>query len=117
VRPSGRHGAGIIPERKETFRDCGESGQSTVGEIVGHCPHCRKPLSAVRVEKIDVEGNERYKANGVSYSCPACETVLTVGIDPASVKADGVFEIEQSLGRIREALIGVFDELRKLGSS
>ena len=59
----------------------------------GKCPKCEKVLNSVKIEKIDVSLNLQPKWLGVSYVCPNCSTILSVGIDPIALKTDLVKEL------------------------
>ena len=59
----------------------------------GKCPKCEKVLTSVKIEKIDVALNLQSKWLGVSYVCPHCSTILSVGIDPIALKTDLVNEL------------------------
>lgn len=52
---------------------------------LGKCPKCGEILTIVSVESVDGQGL-RVKATPpwplVSYSCPACHTIMSVGLDP-----------------------------------
>jgi hypothetical protein len=56
------------------------------------CPYCKAKITSVRAEDASV-ATVGMAWNGVSYSCPSCQSVLSVGIDQISLKADIVKEI------------------------
>lgn len=66
---------------------------------LGKCPKCNRAISAVNIEYVDVKLQHKKKWKGVSYSCPSCDAVLSVGIDPVALKTD--------------TINGVVEELRK----
>jgi hypothetical protein len=54
---------------------------------VGECPYCHRKVTKARVETITIEGGtQSYK--GVTYSCPYCQSVLTVSMDQIALNAD-----------------------------
>jgi hypothetical protein len=56
------------------------------------CPKCGHPLSGVDGEHMPVfTGMQQW--NGIAYSCPACNVLLSVEIDPIALKADIVAEV------------------------
>ncbi len=58
---------------------------------VGKCPKCEKVLDHINLESIEVGFEPRWR--GLSYLCPFCHTVLSVGIDPFSLENDIVDRI------------------------
>ena len=66
----------------------------------GKCPKCEHTLNNVRIEPVDLvtgplAGAKTYK--GISYVCPMCSTVLSVGMDPIALKADTAKAVVQQL--------------------
>jgi hypothetical protein len=64
----------------------------------GQCPNCKTTISHVQLEGISVKAKGG-NWNGVSYLCPSCNCVLSVGIDPVALKTDLVREILENLRR------------------
>ena len=60
------------------------------------CPSCEAPVSRVKLHAVTVQAVGA-TWNGVSYSCPSCLHVLSVGIDPIAIKSDLVEEIVAAL--------------------
>jgi transcription elongation factor Elf1 len=60
------------------------------------CPKCEHSITHVQLEKISVKSKTDSWV-GVSYSCPYCHSVLSVGIDPLALKADTVSEVADRL--------------------
>jgi hypothetical protein len=69
---------------------------------MGKCPSCKAALSYVNIADVDVRAT-RNSWHGISYNCPLCLTILSVGIDPVALKAD----------TITGAVAGVIDFLKK----
>jgi hypothetical protein len=66
----------------------------------GKCPHCKAPISKVVMEGVEVVPGLDFTApvyNGVSYLCPACHSVLSVSLDPVSLKLDTISGIMERL--------------------
>jgi hypothetical protein len=62
----------------------------------GKCPSCHGAMLHVTVADIGVFAkNAQWR--GVSYQCPYCQTVLSVGVDPAALKSDLLDEILTTL--------------------
>ena len=66
--------------------------------MTGNCPNpeCKTPLDRVKVEHLRVEAAGG-PWTGVSYICPFCLMVLSVGIDPIALKADIVSEVLEGM--------------------
>ncbi|HWE93406.1 MAG TPA: hypothetical protein VG269_05475 [Tepidisphaeraceae bacterium] len=54
------------------------------------CPKCEKLISHVNLEKMGIHVNNQTQWNGVSYSCPLCQTLLSVSMDPIALNSDVV---------------------------
>jgi len=55
----------------------------------GKCPKCEKRITRVKIDSILGSvgiGQPDWKI--ASYSCPSCNSVLSVQIDPLAIKAD-----------------------------
>lgn len=63
----------------------------------GQCPKCGATVSYVNIESITIRAKPT-SWQGVSYLCPSCNAVLSVAIDPISLKADTVSEIVDHMG-------------------
>ena len=53
------------------------------------CPHCGDSVTHVDIEKVVLQSTPLNRYAGLSYSCPACNRVLSVTFDP-SVQADDI---------------------------
>jgi uncharacterized protein with PIN domain len=62
------------------------------------CPKCEAVLSTVHAEPITVK-TETGDWRGVCYVCPACSSVLSVGIDPMTLRNDLLEELLKRLGK------------------
>ncbi len=63
----------------------------------GKCPGCSKTLTYVKIEGMDIKQGFQSAFHGVSFLCPSCHVVLSVGIDPIALKADVVDEVVEKL--------------------
>ena len=60
--------------------------------MMAQCSKCGSLISSVSLNEISI--NAPADAwRGVTYACPSCNSVLGVGINPISLKADIVEEI------------------------
>jgi hypothetical protein len=60
------------------------------------CPKCETSLPYVNLEDVNVRAVGA-SWHGVSYFCPSCNHVLSVGIDPVALKSDLLEEIVKVL--------------------
>lgn len=63
----------------------------------GKCPKCEAVVSRAIVNTLDLDviGGTSYL--GVAYSCPACQTVLSVQMDPMALTAAIVTDVVAAL--------------------
>jgi hypothetical protein len=66
--------------------------------MYGKCPHCGGIVMTVNLTEVTVSATGQ-KWVGVSYQCPLCNAILSVGIDPVALKTDLRNEILAALGR------------------
>lgn len=52
------------------------------------CPKCGGAIGHVNLNGIDVHVGGQSRWHGSAYSCPLCSSILSVSIDPISLKAD-----------------------------
>jgi|GEM_PF-5246934 endogenous inhibitor of DNA gyrase (YacG/DUF329 family) len=48
--------------------------------MAGYCPKCSKPVERLETENVPLD--PKNYLGGVTYSCPACKTVLGAGFNP-----------------------------------
>ncbi len=46
------------------------------------CPHCNAAITRLNVEEIELERENGGPWKGVSYACPVCRKIITVGMNP-----------------------------------
>lgn len=65
--------------------------------MLGKCPKCEAVVSRAIVNTLDLDviGGTSYL--GVTYSCPACQTVLSVQMDPLALTAAIVTDVVAAL--------------------
>jgi hypothetical protein len=56
---------------------------------MGICPYCKTIVTNVTLGEVNVDQQWR----GIKYSCPSCQCILGVSIDPVALKNDIVAEI------------------------
>lgn len=67
----------------------------------GKCPKCEAVIIRVGVAAIDADpGPSRVSWHGLAYTCPHCQTILSVGIDPIALKADTVSETVAEIAKL-----------------
>ena len=66
---------------------------------MGLCPHCDAPVGRVTLHEVTASALFANQWRAVTYSCPACQHVLSVQIDPIAIKTDIVDELMRRLGR------------------
>ena len=65
---------------------------------MAQCHKCDNPLSYVNLENMSIHAKPQ-NWHGVAYVCPYCRSVLSVAIDPITLKNDTVTEIVDRLRR------------------
>ena len=66
----------------------------------GKCPKCNQIVSTISIENVIINaGFGRPSWEGIAYLCQYCNTVLSVQIDPVSLKTDLINELLKALGR------------------
>lgn len=64
---------------------------------VAKCPSCKKSLVSANAREMTIRTLSGGALNGISYSCPSCRTILSVGVDPYALMTDTVTEIVKKL--------------------
>lgn len=61
--------------------------------MIAKCPKCDRSPSSIRYDAIDLKkaGSDTWK--GVVFSCPSCDTILSVGVDFVALKGVIVNEV------------------------
>ncbi len=52
----------------------------------GKCPHCQKSIRKVKVEDVDICVGRQSRWKGFSYQCPSCSFVLSIQMNPLTLK-------------------------------
>lgn len=63
----------------------------------GKCPSCEKVINSIRIEQVDGQIHFRSTWRCISYCCPSCDAVLSVQIDPVSLKAEVIAGVVEGL--------------------
>lgn len=66
---------------------------------VGRCPKCEKVMANVTLQHVVLKVPLGREYHGVSYQCPLCQTVLSIGLDPLALKTDTVNDVLRALGK------------------
>ena len=64
---------------------------------MAECPKCEMSLSSLRVEPCTGEAQGAVGYRVVTYSCPFCLAILSVGIDPVAFMAEAIDEAKKKL--------------------
>lgn len=65
----------------------------------GKCPKCEKTMMAIQIEPVKLNQLFSNTYAGVSYQCPMCRTVLSVGPDFLLWPNDIAEAVANKLGR------------------
>jgi hypothetical protein len=67
----------------------------------GLCPKCGTTVSSAILETITIKGHRRASPTyrGVSYLCPFCGCVLSVGVDPNALRSEIAAQVLAGLRR------------------
>lgn len=61
------------------------------------CPYCEELTSHFDIKSVDINLKFKRAYRGVSYECPRCKNVISVGMDPIALKTDIVKEVVAAL--------------------
>jgi hypothetical protein len=64
----------------------------------GTCPHCKALVQRVNLANVNIITSDASWV-GASYSCASCGVVLSVSIDPITVKSDLKEEVSRARDR------------------
>ena len=70
-------------------------------ESYGKCPGCGQVTNTVKAGHIIVDVAPTTKWNGITYTCPKCNVILGVQIDPISIRTDIVNEVVEQLRKLK----------------
>jgi hypothetical protein len=65
----------------------------------GKCPHCEATIGHAKAEPIEIRVGTTEKYKGISYFCPSCHAVLSVGMDPLGLNENLVIRLMKALGK------------------
>lgn len=54
----------------------------------GKCPHCAEVITKLNAAKVTVNDELWGSRDGLTFSCPSCQIVLSVSFDPAALTAE-----------------------------
>lgn len=61
--------------------------------MAGKCPKCQNMVGSVRAEPITITNMAGGSFSGASYTCPHCQTILGVAVDPYAFKNEIAIEL------------------------
>ncbi|NEU80686.1 hypothetical protein [Nostoc sp. UIC 10630] len=67
--------------------------------VAGKCSKCDTFISYVNIGTITGKVNGKDTWNCISYSCPSCNTILNIQIDPVALKGDTIEGVIKRLNR------------------
>jgi len=70
---------------------------SLKGALMALCPHCSETVSHADVQVIPLQDESGGTWRGLSYSCPNCQKILTVGFDPVRLDTNLVATLMDGL--------------------
>lgn len=56
----------------------------------GKCPKCEKNLTRVNGKYLEVWIGIDRKLRGLSFTCPHCDSIVSVQVDPIALKTDTI---------------------------
>lgn len=67
--------------------------------MAGKCPKCGNTISSATIASVNLSGAGMGSFKGITYSCPnfACQTVISIGIDPIALKTDTINGVVKAL--------------------
>jgi uncharacterized protein (UPF0212 family) len=61
------------------------------------CPHCKNKVTRVFIEVVTLNDEQAGDWRGITYSCPVCDSVLSVSFDPVAMETDLVKRVLTAL--------------------
>ena len=63
-----------------------------------HCPSCKLQITTAKLETLDlIQAPTTWK--GVCYTCPHCQVIISVSIDPTVLREEIIRGVLKALGR------------------
>ena len=69
--------------------------------MASKCPNCEAPITVVNIEPVKIQTKNKATLHGVSYFCPKCQFVLSVGVDHLALQKDILHHIESFVQKWR----------------
>jgi RNase P subunit RPR2 len=64
-----------------------------------NCPRCNKAITSVNAEEITVE-TAAQRAPGLAHTCPECDAILSVQLDPMPLNDELVRDIARAVSAL-----------------
>jgi formate dehydrogenase maturation protein FdhE len=65
-----------------------------------NCPHCAKPIGSIKMVPMQGYSTNMTQWNCVAYTCPNCDTAISVDVDLTAVRHDIIAAIEAKQKRL-----------------
>ncbi len=76
----------MAPNKRIERTRQGYEAQEIGDSMSAKCPNCDKPVSHVNLQAMDIYQNYKPQWHGVAYTCPSCNALLSVGMDPTLLR-------------------------------
>jgi transcription elongation factor Elf1 len=78
------------------------------------CPHCDQMILSAEVQDIDLSVGFRPQWKGFAYTCPRCQKVLSVEMNPLTLQTDTVSRVAQIVAQqLNQLLAQIVDLFRR----
>ena len=68
------------------------------------CPKCDTSISKVNAEPVEIVVSRADRYRGLSYSCPNCQSVLSIQMNPLTLKDDTLGALQTNWEQLAESL-------------
>lgn len=61
--------------------------------MASKCPKCDADINVVNIEQVKLITKTKSTLSGISYFCPKCQSVLSIGVDHLALQKDTLNQI------------------------